>query len=523
MRGADGRSRWSRTDGTGTWNRGMEGKLSTRVLDSGRSSSYAPRNPLEGNAMKRAGAVVVLLFSASMPVAAQDAADGAVASGPPAPAAIPGRKTVGAPFPTRIVFTNIAGHATAQVPGLPGVEFQPGNVTTAFDRPFGGAQGGNWIIAAQTNQAATLNEIVLRNETTVLHEGDPAPWAAGQTIGTIDTRVSINDSGDWAFATNTEGGPTTSDEAIVRVIGGVGGTFIPIAVEGQPVTGLPTATWGATLESVTITPGSDIALVADGLGGTPAGQNEILWLASGPFATTGVIAPTGQLGTESWENFGTEDYWVAPSGTWLVQGDLSGPTATDGVVAVMNEVKVQEGVVLAGSGFAEPVSTIAGSHLDPANHWLIRGSNATSALDWVYRDGVVVAATDQPIHTGATELWDDTDFAACFFLQVGNARGDFVIGGVTNAPTATNGVLVLNDERVIVREGDPVDLNGNGLPDDDLFFNTFGNDDGQLSRTGFFRFTATLRNGAGTAIAQGLFELDLTEYVPVELVGFSVS
>ena len=84
-------------------------------------------------------------------------------------------------------------------------------------------------------------------------------------------------------------------------------------------------------------------------------------------------------------------------------------------------------------------------------------------------------------------------------------------------------MLVLNGQRVIVREGDPVDLNGNGLPDDDLFFNTFGNDDGHLTRTGFFYFTATLRNGAGTATAQGLFELDLTEYVPVELIGFSVS
>jgi hypothetical protein len=472
--------------------------------------------------MKRAGAVGAVLTALSLPVLAQDAPDGTVAG-----VAAPGggvRKALGAPFPTRIVFTNIAGHPTAQVPGLPGVEFQPGNVTTAFDRPFGGADGGNWIMVAQTNQAATQNEIVLRNETTVLHEGDPAPWAPAETIGTIETRVSINDAGDWVFATNTEGGPTTSDEAVVRVIGGAGGTFVPVAIEGQPVTGLPTATWGATLESVTITPGGDIALVADGLGGTPAGQNEILWLASGPLGTTGVLSPTGQLGTETWENFGADgSFWVAPNGTWMVQGDLSGPTATDGIVAVMNDVKVQEGVVLAGSGFATPVLTIGGSHLDHANHWLVRGSNATSALDWVYRDGVVVAATDTPIHTGATELWDDTDFAACFFLQVGNARGDFVIGGVTNAPAETNGVLVLNNERVIVREGDPIDLNGNGLPDDDLFFNTFGNDDGQLSRTGFFRFTATMRNAAGTVVGQGAFELDLTEYVPVELVGFSVS
>jgi hypothetical protein len=472
--------------------------------------------------MKRAGAVVVLLASVSIPVRAQDAPDGTV-TGVPAPAVA--RKTLGAPFPTRIVFTNIAGHPTAQVPGLPGVEFQPGAVLTAFDRPFGGVNGGNWIMRAQTGQAATLNEIVLRNETTVLHEGDPTPWAVGQTVGPIDTRVSINDSGEWAFSTNTDA-PVASDEAVVRVIGGVGGTFIPVAIEGTQVTGgAPGLTWGATLESVTITPGSNITLTADGLGGAAAGQNEILWVAASPFATTGVIAPTGQIGTETWENFGAEDFWWGPTGHWLVRGDLSGATATDGVVAYDNAVRVQEGVILAGSSFTNPVDDggIVNAHLDQADHYFVRGNNDTTEDDWVYRDGVVVAAVDQPIHVGATEQWTDAEFADCFFLHVGNARGDFVIGGVTNGPTATNGVLVLNNERVILREGDPVDLNGNGLPDDDLFFNTFGNDDGLLSRTGFFYLTASLRNGAGTVVGQGTFELDLTEFVPVELVGFSVS
>jgi hypothetical protein len=135
--------------------------------------------------------------------------------------------------------------------------------------------------------------------------------------------VSINDAGDWAFSTNTDA-PVATDEAVVRVIGGVGGTFIPVAIEGSPVTGGAAGlTWGATLESVTITPGSDITLTADGLGGAAAGQNEILWVASSPFATTGVIAPTGQLGTETWENFGGDDFWWGPSGHWLVRGDLS--------------------------------------------------------------------------------------------------------------------------------------------------------------------------------------------------------
>jgi hypothetical protein len=38
-------------------------------------------------------------------------------------------------------------------------------------------------------------------------EGSAASWAAGETVGLLDTKLGINDSGDWVFATNTGGGP----------------------------------------------------------------------------------------------------------------------------------------------------------------------------------------------------------------------------------------------------------------------------------------------------------------------------
>jgi hypothetical protein len=264
---------------------------------------------------------------------------------------------------------------------------------------------------------------------------------------------------------------------------------------------------------------------SDTLLGVPTTQDEVLMLGATLLGREGVTVPTGQLGSETWENFDLDDYWISADGAhWLAQGDLSGVTTGDDVVVVDGGVVVQESVVLPGSGFAEPVDAegIVGVHMDTAGNWLVRGNNDVTEQDWVYRNGVVVAQRGGPIFTGATELWSDTDFADCFFLNVGNQRGDFVVGGVTDAPTATNGVLVLNATRVIVREGDPVDLNGNGLPDDDAFFDTFGNDDAHLTRTGFLYVVATIRNGAGTRIGQGVMEIDLTEYVPVELQRFSV-
>ena len=82
---------------------------------------------------------------------------------------------------------------------------------------------------------------------------------------------------------------------------------------------------------------------------------------------------------------------------------------------------------------------------------------------------------------------------------------------VTNAPSDQNGVLVFDDGQggrvVVCREGDPIDLDGNGQFDDDRFFNTFGNDDVRVLPDNSIWFVATVRDGTGTAVDQGLFQL----------------
>ena len=42
-----------------------------------------------------------------------------------------------------------------------------------------------------------------------------------------------------------------------------------------------------------------------------------------------------------------------------------------------------------------------------------------------------------------------------------NSVGEYIVGGSTDlADTTRNGVIAMNGERVLMREGDPVDLNG---------------------------------------------------------------
>lgn len=454
--------------------------------------------------MARLGACALVLVVSLAGAAAPRAQEGpATAVAPPPPAGL-----VGPAVPIAVIHTNLPGDPTAQVPGHPGIEFGPGTGTTHFDRPFG-SPNGNWILSADTTYPTTEDEVILVNDVVTAREGTAAPWTMGENTGLIDTKLGINDAGEWVFATNTDG-PATADDYIVFVSGG---TFSAAAQEGQPIPALPGATWDDTLDSAVVASDGTVGLSADLVDGVPTTQDDVLVLGATLLAQEGVTVPTGQVGTEFWENFALDGFWIAADGSsWIAEGDLTGATATDEVVVVDGAVVVQEGVVLAGSGFPNPVDAagIVGIHMDAAGNWFVRGNNDVSEDDWIYGNGAVLATLGAPIFTGSAEVWSDAEFADCFFLHVGGAGGHFVIGGVSDGPTAANGVLVLDATDEVLRESDPFDLDGNGMFDDDTFFNTFGNDDGVLTDAGLFYFTATIKNGAGTVIGQGFFVADLS-------------
>jgi hypothetical protein len=408
----------------------------------------------------------------------------------------------GSPDAITVIFTNLPGTPSAQVPGLTGAEFGPGGA--GFDRPFA-SPNGNVILSADTTLATTEDEVILLNQVVVAREGTPTGVPGSpDLVGFIDTRLAVNDAGEFAYATNTDAA-TTADEVIVKV--GAGAASFA-AREGDPVTGVAGATWGANLNTPVLAADGTVGLVGVGLVGPPTGQQAIVHYGAGAIAQSGVTVPGDQLGSEFWEAFDMDDFWISTDGSrWLAQGDLTGATSTDDVVVVDGAVVVQEGVPLAGTGFAEPVDLngIVGASMAPGGRWFVRGNNAVTEIDWIYSNGAVLATLGQPVAGDPAETWSDADFADCFFLHVGDAAGNYVIGGVSNGPAASNGVLVLNGDEVIAREGDPIDVDGNGLYDDDAFFNTFGNDDAVLTDDGLFHFVATIRNGAGTQTGQGFF------------------
>ena len=411
------------------------------------------------------------------------------------------------PLTITAIYSNIPGHPTAAVPGLPGVEFDPGTGTTHFDRVFG-SPNGNWILTALNNSATTANdEMVLVNNVVRAREGFALPGST-EVAGAIDTVIDINDAGQFVFATNTDAA-TTMDDVIV-MIDAADVTSTPVR-EGSAFAGVPGASWAATLDTPSIAADGTVALRGN-MTGVPTTQDFVIAYGNTALGQEGVTSPTGT--TETWQVFDLSDFFISADGTsWLAQGDLSGDTNTDDVVVVNNTIVVQEGSVLPGTTFPDPVDLngIVGVFMSPNGDWFVRGNNDVTLDDWVYSNNGLLAAVGQPIFIGATELYDDATFAAGFFLHTGNGNGDYVIGGVTDAAdVSANAVLVLNGETVIARENDPIDLDGNGIFDDDTHIHTFGNDDGYLSDAGIFYFVANIRNGAGTVTGQGFFSIDLS-------------
>jgi hypothetical protein len=446
-----------------------------------------------------------LLLTAVCRVIAQDGSAALPIAGGP--------ESVFSPFyDLTIVHVNTPGHATNVVPGV-GAPFRTGGTgTSAFERPWICSTGANLAINVVAGAPAVLadDDVLLRNGALLLREGSPAPWAAGQNVGTIDPDLAINAAGQILFGNNVA--PATTADDYIAFYDGT--TWSSLAQEGQPT---PVGgTWGSTIDSTALSNAGGTYWRDASVAGLPTASNGLVVLGS--LATVlqkGIDVPIAQAGgaTNTWENFTINRVYVSPDGAqWMVVGDTNAATTADLVLAVNNVVLIQEGQVLPGSSFVSNVSAIGKAWFDGAGNWYARGSNA-DGNDWVVRNGAVLADSSgtSEVVAGTGEFFDDATFTTCFFCMDGNALGQRVFGGVTTASATSNGVLVFEDasgfRRVIARESDPIDMNGNGLFDDDRFFNTFGDDDVLLQDDGSVVFTATLKNAAGTAVDQGLFKL----------------
>ncbi len=416
--------------------------------------------------------------------------------------------------PATVLMSVIAADPSSIVPA--GTGLPPGTLFSTFDRPFTSPDGARWIMSADTNFATTTaDEIIMVGSgltgAPVVREGmtnaDIPVLAAGQTLGSITERMAINDGGDYVFRNSAL--PTSTSNTFV--IHWDGAAFVAAAHESEAFPGVPAGGTAAdTLQSPTLNNAGTVGFFAV-TNGIPAANNDMGMFGSTIQFQQGFI-PSGQIGTPAApDTFSSTMFYNSDDGSdWLIQCSLPGAT-NDDMFVVNGAVVAQEGAVPAGSSFVSPVAASGlGVALMMRNgDWFTRASNVDTQ-DWIMRNGVVLAVTDDPITPGNTELFDDATFADGFFFMTGNSLGDHVIGGVTNrVDPGFDAVLVLNGTEVIARQGDPIDLNGNGLDDDNAYIEIFNNDDGFLTDDLLLYFTGTARTAGGAALGQVFMRIDL--------------
>jgi hypothetical protein len=401
-----------------------------------------------------------------------------------------------------VIYSDIVGSPTADVPDVAGATF------TSFDRPYRSPDTMRWVITAETSAGEILILATGTVGNTVEQEGTAAGWTADENVVGFDRNLSVTNDGQYAFNCDTDG-DTSADEYLVYWDDGA---YVVVAQQGQPLPApFADEMYGTTLDSPSIT-SAGVAFRSPSTTGTlGSGFDDFVFLGTTVVAQGGVTAPAGQAGgaSETWGLFDTQDCYVSADGLHsMIQGDLTGATSGDDVLVVDGQVVIQEDSAF--GALTSPVSSIVESVMETGGNWMARGNN-DDTQDWVIYSGTIVAATDDPIPGGlADETIDDTIYSSAFFTMAANNNGDYVWGATTSNPDPEfDAVIALNNERVLARQGDPVDVDGNGIADDDAFIDVFNNDDSFLTDDGWYYFTADLRDSLGTGIGQAVMRLSI--------------
>lgn len=411
-----------------------------------------------------------------------------------------------------VLFSNLSSDPSSSVPLPMGAD--PLSFTN-FVRPYVSPNGQHWAMVAGNPGSASRNILLVgsvpgiglgggghagaaASTRTVIVAGQAVPmtagWLPGETFETFKRNISINNAGQLAFSTNTSN-LTSADEVLVRMeplMTGVDPTFTVLAREGDGAFGLTGdgVTFGSSIDSVTLQQDGTVSFYSS-LGGTvSSADNTAIWFGQTLVARKGVTAPPGQFDDPPavlTELRDTRYYRSPDGGSWVEGITLGTDTSRDRAVMVNGTVVAQEGTILAGSGFDFPVGTNASGlgeiNMGMDGAWFLRGLNPDISQYWVARNGDPIAVVGDPVTPCASEFWSIRTFTpAVFYTNIANGAGDYVVGGATDILDENfSGVLVLNGQSIVLRSNDPVDLDGDGVVESNVFIRNFFFDDTALT------------------------------------------
>lgn len=410
-----------------------------------------------------------------------------------------------------IIYSKLAGHPTANIPGTLDLGGLPAASDWRAIEDFSvSPDGRKWMVKGRTQLGADLETILIlgsgNSGTMYAQEGQPIPGIGGAELyDFFDTPspVSFDTQGGFVYSFRAKGAPTADDEKVMSV--SPAGVQTLLFNQGAALTGLldvPANITGdeilgnsvgsvAALETV-----DRVQYVNTPIGNCHSSRYPAMMRGTTAFRQSGV----SMIGGEIWDNFILDGAGCTPDGThWYAEGDTENTnTAIDGIFVVDDAIVFQEGSPVDGVG--SPIYVDAFEYeMAASGDWIARGDDP-SDNDWAVLNGSLITKTGDPITVGNAELW-----GAVFSSIACNREGDWIMVGNTNsADPASDTVLVLNGTHIIAREGDPIDLDGNGAFDDDAFIGRGNNTlaafaafDLSISDTRNIYITLQLRNSAG--------------------------
>jgi len=397
-----------------------------------------------------------------------------------------------------VIFSKKAGHPTAVIPGSVDLAGNPAASDWRALEDFSvSPDGRRWMVKGRTQLGSDLETIMVLGSgssgTMFAQEGRPfIGAAAGELYDFFDTPspVSFDTQGGFVFSARARGGVTTDNEKVISVDSG--GVQTQLLMQGDAALGLidvvanPTSdeVIGNSIGSVTALETADrVFFTNTPIGNCHSSRYPALFRGNTSFKQSGVSTIAGEI----WDTFGLSDCGGTPDGAhWFALGDTENTnTAIDAILVVDDVVEIREGSPVDGTG---PImADVFETEMVSNGNWISRGDDP-SDNDWMVVNGTLTAKTGDPITTGSTELWGNT-----FSSIAINRLNDWVMTGNTNiGDPATDNVLVLNGTHVLAREGDPVDLDGNGAFDDDAFLGRGVNTNAPFA--GFDLFITDTRN-----------------------------
>ena len=413
--------------------------------------------------------------------------------------------------PIDVIYTKIPTDPTSLVPGARDLAGDPA-VTNfrALEGLYISPDGTSWMIKGRTQQGDQLENIMILGSDKVgdafAQEGQPVDdGLPGELYEFFGSGVGrFNALNEFAYSARARGGVSANAQ---KVIYWDGATFTMVTQQGAAYTGLvdlPPNPSGDELVGNSI---GSIHVLNDGTIGAQdttiqnihSSRRPAIFYDNAMFHQKGVTEVPDLGGTPRlWKTLGSNAFYTAADGShWLAIGELETGSSTDADVLVVDgQTVAQQNNALPGT--TALVNSIVVAEVAGDGDWYARGTIIGGGV-WAMSNGTVVAQTGDPITPGSSELWGTS-----FLAFNGNENGQWALVGTTDNPDpAADTVLVFNGH-VMAREGDWVDLNGNGLPDDDAFIgrgnpalSAFEVNDTVVTNCGDIYFLADLHDAEG--------------------------